>query len=364
MLVKHLVSRLRLLGVVLAAAALAACGGGGGGGGGGSGSGGGGTDTSTPTTSITLPYSATLSGSSGSKRNFVFTLPAGLSVVSIKLSGGSGALNMSATDSTGATKCPTVTHSGKEVTCNVNNPASGQWTVAITGGTTFSGVSMSVSSSTASVSLPHSVTGLSGAENSNTYYTFIVPAGTASVRANLTYAGGATGDADLYLISPTGSTGSLCMSEATGTTAESCTYNNPGSGIWMVQVHGFEDFTGVNVSISTNGATLAGFPTYTSTVDSETVNSTFADVTGILDSSQDATITVGAGVASMSAVISGGTGNADIWIIDPNDKLVCVTRATGNTDSCSILQPQAGSWKVRLYGTSAYSGVTLKVYSK
>lgn len=352
MLVKHWISHLRRIGVVLAAAALAACGGGGGGGGGGS-------DSSTPTSNITLPYSSTLSGTSGAKRNFVFTLPAGLSVVSIKLSGGSGGLNMSATDSTGATKCPTVTHSGREVSCNVNNPASGQWTVAVTGGTTFSGVSLSVSSATASVSsLPHNPTGLSGALNSNTYYTFIVPAGSTSVRAQLS---GGTGDADLYLISPTGSTGKFCVSEATGTNVESCAFNNPGSGLWMVQIKGFAAYSGAALDIMTTASIAAGYPSYTFTAGSSTIGSN-SGLSGALNSSGVTFgYTLGASDTRLSARISGGTGNADIRITNPDGEIVCQTRADGNADECTILQPAAGSWNVALIGTAAYSGVNLTV---
>jgi hypothetical protein len=72
-------------------------------------------------------------------------------------------------------------------------------------------------------------------------------------------------------------------------------------------------------------------------------------------------LNVGANAKSMTVSISGGTGNADIILLTPNDKAVCRTRAAGNTDACSILSPAAGAWKIRLNGKEAYSGVTLRV---
>jgi hypothetical protein len=61
----------------------------------------------------------------------------------------------------------------------------------------------------------------------------------------------------------------------------------------------------------------------------------------------------------LSAKISGGTGNADFRIMNPNGDVVCRTRAIKNTDECTILQPTVGTWEVELLGTAAYSGVTL-----
>ncbi len=71
-----------------------------------------------------------------------------------------------------------------------------------------------------------------------------------------------------------------------------------------------------------------------------------------------------AGQGHLLFQISGGTGNADMYI-RRNSKPTTATwdyrpLQSGNTESISIGNPQAGTWYVMLKGTAAYSGLTLQ----
>lgn len=74
-------------------------------------------------------------------------------------------------------------------------------------------------------------------------------------------------------------------------------------------------------------------------------------------------LTVPAGQASLSFTISGGTGDADMYVkygASPTTSTYdCRPYVGGNSESCPFTSPAAGDWYVMLNGYSSYSGVTL-----
>ncbi|WP_395820326.1 M4 family metallopeptidase [Archangium minus] len=73
---------------------------------------------------------------------------------------------------------------------------------------------------------------------------------------------------------------------------------------------------------------------------------------------------VPAGQSSLVFDISGGTGDADLYVrygsVPSSSTYDCRPYKGGNLESCSFTNPQAGTWYVMLNAYSAYSGVTLK----
>lgn len=74
------------------------------------------------------------------------------------------------------------------------------------------------------------------------------------------------------------------------------------------------------------------------------------------------TITVPAGATQLVVSIAGGTGDADLYVnfgtAPSTTTYKCRPYKTGNTESCTITNPQAGTWHVGLRAYSTFSGVT------
>ena len=74
------------------------------------------------------------------------------------------------------------------------------------------------------------------------------------------------------------------------------------------------------------------------------------------------TITVPAGMTKLTVTISGGTGDADLYVRfgsqPTTSSYQCRPYKTGNAESCVINNPQAGVWHVGLRAYSSFSGVT------
>nr|MBA2237279.1 proprotein convertase P-domain-containing protein [Lysobacter sp.] len=75
------------------------------------------------------------------------------------------------------------------------------------------------------------------------------------------------------------------------------------------------------------------------------------------------TMDVPAGASNLTFNISGGTGDADMYVkfgTAPTDTSYdCRPYLNGNTETCSFATPQAGTYHVRLKAFSSFSGVSL-----
>ena len=86
-------------------------------------------------------------------------------------------------------------------------------------------------------------------------------------------------------------------------------------------------------------------------------------LSGATNAQQNFTMAVPAGASNLSFTISGGTGDADLYVKFGSAPTLtsydCRPYVSGNSESCSFPTPQAGTWYVMLNGFAAYSGVTL-----
>src|SRR5439155_943755 len=74
-------------------------------------------------------------------------------------------------------------------------------------------------------------------------------------------------------------------------------------------------------------------------------------------------IQVPSGQSQLTVAISGGTGNADLYVrfgsVPTQSDWGCRPLASGNSEQCSLPNPLPGYWYVVLYGSAAFSGVSL-----
>jgi hypothetical protein len=166
---------------------------------------------------------------------------------------------------------------------------------------------------------------------------------------------GGTGDADLYTrFGSRPTTATYDCRPYIGGNAETCTVNSPAAGNYYIMLHGFSAYSGVTLK-----ATYAA--------DSTTSLSNGVPVTGIAGASgsnQFWKLTVPAGQAKVVFTISGGTGDADLYVrrgARPTTATYdCRPYLNGNSETCTFTSPVAGDYFVMLRGFTAYSGVTLK----
>ena len=75
------------------------------------------------------------------------------------------------------------------------------------------------------------------------------------------------------------------------------------------------------------------------------------------------TIVVPAGKTNLTVKTSGGTGDGDLYVrlgsAPTTSTYTCRSWVSGNTETCSLSSPTAGTYYIRIYGYTAASGITL-----
>ncbi|MFB1481696.1 trypsin-like serine protease [Corallococcus sp. RDP092CA] len=75
-------------------------------------------------------------------------------------------------------------------------------------------------------------------------------------------------------------------------------------------------------------------------------------------------ITVPAGATTLTVEQSGGTGDADLYVRQGSQPTTtaynCRPYLSGNSETCTITAPAAGTWYVSVRGYTSYSGVSVK----
>jgi Bacterial pre-peptidase C-terminal domain len=292
--------------------------------------------------SVAFSVTTTATGAAQSVALSVAGLPAGVTGAfspATVSSGGSSTLTLTAAASAGSvTKSFTVTGAGT----SSSQTASGSLTVVATttGGDTV-------------IANGQTIAGQSASLNAETFYRVDVPAGVA---LKVTLAG-ANGDADLFVKSVSKPTTAVFDCKSDGSTSnETCTIASTVAGSYFVLVKAFAAYTGLSVSASWSVATGGGDPTLVRGV----AVTALAGATGNQKFWQ---IDVPAGTASLKVAITGGTGDADLYV-NPGARpskttFTCRPFLNGNSESCTIANPAAGKMFVLIDGFAAYSGVTL-----
>jgi serine protease len=198
------------------------------------------------------------------------------------------------------------------------------------------------------------VTGLAATTGNSITYTMSVPAGST----NLVFqSSGGTGDADMYVRfgSAPGTTAGTydCRPYLNGNN-ETCTFAAPQAGTWYVTLRAYSSFTGVTL----RGSYSAG--------GGGNVLQNGVPVSGLSATTGNAvnyTMTVPAGATNLVFHTAGGTGDADLYVrfnaAPTTSTYTCRSWASGNTETCTIAAPSAGTWYVMVRAYATFSGVTL-----
>ncbi|WP_196139304.1 M9 family metallopeptidase [Aliikangiella sp. G2MR2-5] len=199
------------------------------------------------------------------------------------------------------------------------------------------------------------VSGLSAAANGEDLIFYIdLPDGATNLSVKIS---GGSGDADLYVKQgdvPTDSSYD-CRPYRSGN-SESCDVSAPTNGRWFVRLKAYSAYSGVTLSASFDN------------VNNGAVELTKGVAQSGLSTAQPGDelmffIDLPAGASDLNIQISGGTGDADIYVrhgSEPTDTVYdCRPYVGGNSETCNEATPQAGRWYVRVKAYQAFSGVTL-----
>jgi vibriolysin len=95
-----------------------------------------------------------------------------------------------------------------------------------------------------------------------------------------------------------------------------------------------------------------------------TNNTPVSNLSGATGSDSAWTIVVPSGQTNLTVTITGGTGDADMYVkfgSAPTSTVYdCRPYLNGNAETCTFSPPSAGTYYINLHGYAAYSGVTLK----
>lgn len=196
------------------------------------------------------------------------------------------------------------------------------------------------------------VTGLSASTGNDIVYTMDVPANSTNI--SFTMSGG-SGDADMYVRFGSAPTDSSydCRPYANGNN-ETCTGSSSG-GTYYVRVKAYSTFSGVSLTGS-----------YTAPGNGPTpIDSTVTDISVGQGAWARYSLDLDPGYSSMTVSISGGSGDADLYVNygsqSSTSSYDCRPYKNGNAETCTLNNPQDGTWHIDIRGYSAASGVTLNV---
>lgn len=195
--------------------------------------------------------------------------------------------------------------------------------------------------------------GISGAAKEQKFFVLNVPAGASNLKFDTV---GGTGDADLYV--KYGTRPSLSVSDCkstSSTSTESCSINAAQAGAYFVMVEAWNAISGVSL---TGSYTTGGGST-------QPINRTESNLSVGRGAWNRFTQDLSAGYSSLEVTISGGTGDADLYVNfgsqSSTSSYECRPYKTGNSETCTFTNPQAGTWHIDLRGYNAASGVTLNI---
>ena len=194
------------------------------------------------------------------------------------------------------------------------------------------------------------VSGIAGSGGEELLYSLAVPAGASDLSFVMN---GGSGDADMYVkfgAEPSASDWD-CRPYEFGND-ESCAIDPVQTGTYYVKLIGYTDFAAVNL---TGSFTAPDLP--------DAGGETITDINIARRAWQHYTLEVPEGMAQLTVEISGGRGDADLYIKHGSQPTSanydCRPNKNGNSETCVITNPQAGVWHLSLYAFRAVSGLTL-----
>jgi len=297
-----------------------------------------------------------LSGAQTDQTFYRIDVPAGQTSLEIQIFGGTGDCDLYVKFG----EAPTMGDydyrpflAGNDETVSINNPAAGTWYIMLRGYSAYSGVTLVATYGEVLIlenNVP--VTNIAGSLGSERVYKIDVPSGKSVLKISIS---DGTGNCDLYVrrgARPT--TANWDYRPYLAGNNETVTINNPEGGTWYIMLRARTAYSGV---------TLNAHYWFAGSVTLLNNGVPVTDISGSEGSERYYRIIVPSGRETLEISISGGTGDADLYV--KRDAVPTTTDSDhrpfliGNEETVTIDNPSAGTYFIMLRGYQAYTGVTL-----
>ncbi|MEL7022693.1 MAG: S8 family peptidase [Pseudomonadota bacterium] len=197
-------------------------------------------------------------------------------------------------------------------------------------------------------------TGLSASTGAELRFTLEVPAGATNLSFQI---GGGSGDADLYVRfgSPPTTATYDCRPYRNGN-SETCNISNVQAGTYHVMVRAWSTFSGVTLTGSFDEPSGGGGG-------NQGGSGSLNDLSASRGNWLRYTIDIPSGMSTLRVEISGGSGDADLYLRRGSQPTTsaydCRPYRNGNSEVCTINNPQAGTWHIGIRAYRTFSGVDL-----
>ncbi|GGI87647.1 hypothetical protein GCM10007978_26730 [Shewanella hanedai] len=202
------------------------------------------------------------------------------------------------------------------------------------------------------------VTGLSGASASETFFTLAVPEGATNLNVNTS---GGSGDVDLYVKFGSAPTDTVydCRPYNSGNN-ESCDISNIQTGDYHVMLKGYSAYSALALTASYDE--LGTTPPASNTTVLEN-GVALTNLTGSSGQQLMFSFEVPAGAQDLNIAMSGGSGDADLYLrfgAEPTTSTYdCRPYKSGNNETCTVTNIQAGTYYLLMNGYSNFNGISL-----
>lgn len=300
----------------------------------------------------------------GGEKFYKINVPAGQTTLEIKIFGGTGNCDLYVKKGTRPTVNswdyrPYLPNNDETVTITIDNKEPGIWQIMLKARTNYSGVTLVAdywfegSVWLLSNGVPR--TNISGAEGSERFYRLLVPGHQTKLEFSIS---GGTGDADIYVKrGSVPSTASYDYRPYLIGNNETVSIDDPAADDWFVMIRGYHEYAGLTLVGTFSGDT--GGEDVTELSNGVPVT----NVTGAIDSERFFKIDVPSDQAQLEISISGGTGDADLYI-RKNEPPTTTTwdyrpYLIGNNETVTIDNPESATYFIMLKGYADYAGVTV-----
>ncbi len=197
-------------------------------------------------------------------------------------------------------------------------------------------------------------TGLSASTGQDITFTMDVPSGATDISFNMS---GGSGDADLYVKFGSAPTDSSydCRPYRNGN-SESCSGSQTG-GTYYVRIKAYRSFSNVSLTGSFTEPSSGG--------GNDPIDVSASNISVSAGQWARYTYVMPAGYSDMTVSISGGSGDADLYVRhgaqSTTSQYDCRPYRNGNNETCTFNNPQSGTWYLDIRGYTNASGVTLRL---
>jgi hypothetical protein len=316
---------------------------------------------------------ANLSGAAGSEAYYTIDVPRGQDGIDFRLFGGTGDCDMyikkGAKPTTSDWDYRPAGNGNDESISVSGSDVGGRWYILLVGNQAYSGVTLKVDyfqwekpaeeTKVQRLTQGVPVTDLTGKAGSEQFFSIEVPNNVQTVVIKMS---GGTGDADLYVRQgqvPT--TSDYDYRPYLAGSNEQVTITKGTAGTWYILIRGYQAFSGVSllVTFDSGGGTT---PSDGVTVLQNGIAVT--DLAGSAASEKFFKIEVPASQTKLEIAISGGTGDADLYVRigekPTRQQWDYRPFVLGNKETVTIDDPKAGTYYIMIRSYIAYTGVMLK----